>query len=68
MGEGVFKPGEERGVVKGPWRRGGRGGGGGVGIPERKRERVGDSEPIAVDFEICGSVGGYECYFQGCGG
>lgn len=64
MGEGVLKPGKKRGVVEGPRRRGN----GGVGIPEGKRERVGDSEPIAVDFKICGSVGGYERNFEGCGG
>lgn len=43
--EKELEVGEERGVIEGPFT-------GGVGVPLRKRERVGCRKPIAMDFEI----------------
>lgn len=49
-GEEALEVSEERWVIKGP-------GTGLVGVPLRERERVGESKPVAVDFEISGMVG-----------
>lgn len=45
-GEKPLEEGEEWGVVEGP-------GAGLIGIPLGEREGAGQSEPMAVDFEIC---------------
>lgn len=49
-GEEALEVSEERWVIKGP-------GTGLVSVPLRERERVGESKPVAVDFEISGMVG-----------
>lgn len=52
-GESALEVGEEGRVVEGP-------GAGLVGVPLREREGVGESEPVAVNLEICAMVGGDE--------
>ena len=49
-GEEALEVSEERWVIEGP-------GTGLFGVPLREGERVGDSKPVAVDFEISGMVG-----------
>lgn len=52
-GEEAFEVGEERRIVKGPRA-------GFVEVPLGERERVSESKPVAVDFEVSAVVGGDE--------
>lgn len=52
-GEEAFEVCEERRIVKGP-------GAGFVEVPLGERERVSESKPVAVDFEVSAAVGGDE--------
>ena len=52
-GEEAFEVGEERRIVKGPRA-------GFVEVPLRERERVSESKPVAMDFEVSAVVGGDE--------
>ena len=52
-GEEAFEVGEERRIVEGPRA-------GFVEVPLGERERVSESKPVAVDFEVSAVVGGDE--------
>ena len=52
-GEEAFEVGEERRIVEGPRA-------GFVEVPLRERERVSESKPVAMDFEVSAVVGGDE--------
>ena len=52
-GEEAFEVGEERRIVKGPRA-------GFVEVPLGERERVSESKPVAMDFEVSAVVGGDE--------
>lgn len=51
---------EERRIIEGPLA-------GGVGIPAGERERIGEGEPVAVNFEVGAAVGRDEEEFDGGG-
>lgn len=51
--EESLEVGEEGRVIEGPRA-------GFVGVPEGEREGMGNGEPVAVNFEICASIGRYK--------
>lgn len=48
-GEETFKVSEEGGVVEGPWASL-------INVPAGKREGMGESKPVAMDFKVCAAI------------